>query len=314
MGKWDKELEGIVKTASAAASDEGRWNDVLTGLCRRFGATGAALITPQPAARNRIMLAETGLPPGGLQTYFKHWADQDPWFAGAAAKRIEIKSGLCVIGSEVCDRRDLVRTPFYNEFLVPQGVQSLMTQVVDDGSQSMQAPLTILSLYRGPRLDEFSRDDQHAFKSVHAVIRLALREHWSLGAALQGERTAMDAFAAVPKPLLVLAADGCVLHANPAGATLLARRSWIGTSGTRVNRLGQLNTDLIGRALSQAIAGVIQALPLWRAAGGRVWTGLLRALFPCQTTMPAAWRGRLPRCFYLLMSRKLISAHIAWLH
>ena len=40
MGKWDKELEGIVKTASAAVSDEGRWNDVLTGLCRRFGAIG----------------------------------------------------------------------------------------------------------------------------------------------------------------------------------------------------------------------------------------------------------------------------------
>ena len=174
MDKWDEELQGIVKTACVAVTDESRWNDVLYGLCRRFGATAAALITPQTDARDRIMLGQTGLPPDSLQTYFRDWADQDPWFAAAAAKRIEIKSGLTVIGSEVCDERDLVRTLFYNEFLVPQGIHSLMTQVVDDGSEPTKAPFTILSLYRGRRLDEFSRDDQYAFKLVHAVIRLAL--------------------------------------------------------------------------------------------------------------------------------------------
>lgn len=266
MAGWDEGLREVVVTASAAASDSTRWRDVLAVLARRFGATAAALHTPGASSPERSLFAEVGLSNDSLATYAAHWASHDPWFASADARHITERTGLCFVGRELCDWAELDRLPFYNEFAEPAGVRGLTSLVLDDGVRPGASPLAILSLYRAPGLDEFSFADRDTLRSVHAPLQLALHAHWAFDRTRRDRLMAVDALAATPKPLYVLAADARVLHANPQGAALLSRHGWIETRCDRAVRLGGSGPQAFFAAVRCAAAGEAQVLPVWMPA------------------------------------------------
>lgn len=271
MAGWDEGLRDAVVTAAAAASDASRWREVLAALARRFGATAAALHTPGAPSPERSLFAQVGLPEDSLATYVAHWATQDPWFAGADARGIADRTGFCGVGREMCDWTALDRLPFYNEFAKPSGVRGLAFLVLDDGSQSVRSPFALLSLYRAPGLDEFSFADRDALRSVHGPLQLALHAHWAFDRTRSDRRMAVDALAATPKPLCVLATDGRLLHANPLGAALLSRSGWIATAqGGRIVRVGGSDAQAFQAALRCAAAGMAQVLPAWMAEAAPV--------------------------------------------
>lgn len=296
MAAWDSGLTDAVLAASAAASDSARWGDVLAALSRRFGATAAALHTPRPDSADRMLFADLGLPDDTISDYAGYWSTRDPWFAAAGENRAFLQSGDCSIGRELCDWPELERLEYYNEFAGPTGVHGLIGLLVDDGRQAAKSPLTVIGLYRRPGLEEFSEDDRRALQAVHAPLQLALHAHWAMTRVKAADQAAVDAFAAVPSPLLVLGSEGAVLHANPAASAMLMRNDWIGTQNGRVVRLGQMVPGEVPASLRRVAEGVLQTHAIWPsgASSHPMGTQAVARLVPlaednaCRLTWPAA--------------------------
>ena len=266
MAAWDSGLTETVIAASAAASDSTRWGDVLSALGRRFGATAAALYTPQAAPAERMLFADIGLPTDTVAEYADYWSARDPWFAAAQVTGAFVHNGDCNVGRELCDWPELERLDYYNEFAGPTGVHGLIGLMVDNGSQPAKSPLTVIGLYRRQGLEEFSLDDKRALQSVHAPLQLALHAHWAMARVKSADRAASDAFAALPTPLFVLADDGRVLHANPAALALLTRNDGVGIRRGRVVRLGQMAAGDMEASLRRVAQGVLQTHVIWHDA------------------------------------------------
>lgn len=265
MDTGDRALQAVVLAASAAG-DSDRWAGVLRALCERFGATGATLHTPFARTAEQTLLVEHEVPQGSLQAYMRDWAVHDPWFEGAGRIGMPVRSGVCAIGSELCQWGQLHRTPFYNEFARDTGVHGLLALVLDDEASTPGSTLTVVSLYRRPGMEEFQRDDQRGLHSLHAALRLSLQAYWATARSREGRHMALDALAALPAPVLLLDAEAQLLYANPPGERVMGPRAWVDTRQSRVVRIGQRGADEVARAVKLAAAGLPQTLPLWRLA------------------------------------------------
>ncbi|WP_454912879.1 helix-turn-helix transcriptional regulator [Variovorax gossypii] len=271
MAGWDSGLMGAVVAASRAASDASRWQEMLSALCLRFDATAACVHTPQNTDGERGLFVDHGLPTHTLPDYVSYWAPRDPWMASAAAKGTCVHAGEVSIGRELVDWDTLDRLDYFHEFAAPTGVKGLLAMIVDDGTQPSVAPFTVIGLYRRPGREEFSFQDKRAFQAVHAPLQLALHAHWALNRSVAVERETLELLDAVPKPLMLLARDARVLHANTAAAGLLARNGWVGTRYGMLVRMGQLGVDAIGASLRLVAQGQLQTHALWKPgpAGAR---------------------------------------------
>jgi DNA-binding CsgD family transcriptional regulator len=270
MAGWDSGLMGAVVAASQAASDASRWQEMLAALCQRFDATAACVHTPYNTVGERALFVDHGLPTHTLPDYVSYWSPKDPWMAGAAAKGICVHDGEVGIGRELVDWDTLDTMDYFHEFAAPTGVKGLLAMIVDDGAQSFVAPFTVIGLYRRPGLEEFSFQDKRAFETVHAPLQLALHAHWALKRTVEAERDTLDLLDAVPKPLMLLARDARVLHANAAAAGLLARNEWVGTRYGMLVRMGQLGADAVEASLRLVGQGQLQTHALWKPGPGPI--------------------------------------------
>ncbi|GEM_PF-1385483 len=277
---WDAGLNPAIAAACAAATDASRWETMLEALCERFGATAAAIHTPRGAPAGKPLFVDIGLPQHTVPDYIDYWSQRDPWFAGAATKEICVRTGECGIGRELCEWSELERMDYYHEFAAPTGVHGLLAMIVDDGSRPAQAPLTAIGLYRRPGLEEFSYQDKRAFEAAHKPLQLALHAHWSLVRSTPVEKATADAFDVVPKPLVVLAATGAILHANVAAAALLSRSDWIGIRNGKLARLGQLGPEAVEASLREVARGLIQTHVLWTPETARPSAPAIARLVP----------------------------------
>lgn len=294
MASSDMGLMNAVIAASRAASDATRWTDMLTALCRRFDATAACLHTPRSATPDRALFVDHGLPTHTVPDYVEYWSPRDPWMAGALQKDICVRTGECGIGRELCDWDTLDTLDYFHEFAAPTGVKGLLAMIVDDGSRPAAAPFTVIGLYRRPGLEEFSRQDQRVFASVHAPIQLALHAHWALGRGQEAGRASQALLDRIPKPMMVLSGSAEVLHANAEGTALLSREVWAGTRHGRLVRLGQLDAQAVAGSLRQVGQGVLQTHVLWEHGADALNASATARLVPleeshaCRTAWPQA--------------------------
>ncbi len=263
MTTWDRGLVKVVNAASAAVTQPHCWDRMLKALEERFGATACAFFARPGGLSSPAGLSESSnLPSGGMQSYLEHWAPHDPWFL--AAQQAPLVSGNCYIGRELCDWPQLERSAFYNEFSLTQGVRGLLSLLVDDGCQPVLAPLTLLSLYRKPGLEEFSTDDRLALKALHAPLQMALRAYCALLVSCNGQLAAAAALDAVGKPVFVLDRGGRLLYANAAASGGTVRDDWLVIHGGRLVQMVSAQTGAAALLLDQASKGQLQTLRLWR--------------------------------------------------
>jgi len=298
MGSSDSGLMKAVVAASRAASDSSHWGSFLSALCDRFDATAACIHTPRDPVGKWSLFSDVGLPRHTVPDYIEHWSARDPWMAGAASREICVRTGECGIGRELCDWDELERMDYFHEYAAPTGVKGLLAMIVDDGSASSVAPMTVIGLYRRPGLEEFSYQDKRVFESVHAPLQLALHTHWSLRRNLETERISTALVDVNPQPLFVLSQTGELLYANPAGQALLAQGEWIDARTGKLARLGQLEAAEVSASMARAQLGQIQTHSLLRMRTDSLRISATARFVPLGIDNPARWAW--PRAATLL--------------
>lgn len=154
-----------------AACDPGLWRDVTGRATEWVGGIAGSLQARKLSGRPETLLVSTGIEDSHHASYLEHHHRHDPHLAHVK----ELAVGRALLSAEVVATRDLVRTEFYNDFWLPQGLFDLQGAVVVR-NKNWAVSLACF----GPRVDHFDEASRQRLAALapHLARSLALGFHF----------------------------------------------------------------------------------------------------------------------------------------
>lgn len=240
----DNTLGRIGDLADHAAADTDRWPAVVDAMARAFNANGAVLFTPTPDA-TRSLAATAGNTRDCLGDYAEHWVHEDPWIQRMGPGRFDA-AGAAELGRRLLPVEDLRATRFFGDFVRHHDLEGMMSLKVCDHRDAL-APVTHLTLFRPPKVDDFADNDRHALAALWPRLQRAVHAYWLLHEAQGVERIAAGTLDAMAHPAFVLRADAQIDFSNAAAQRAMANHPGIVTACGRLLRVGEVHaTELTG--------------------------------------------------------------------
>lgn len=204
--------------AYGAAVEPGLWPRVLESFADLLGAESSALVWQDQKDRSGRGIG-VRLDPAVLDRYFGHFAKRHPsqrWIDDPLA-RVKHFVPRIVADDEMLAKPVLMRTPFYNDFLRPSGIHSILRLgLAAEGTQT-----ALLMVSRPRRRPTFGADEFRLGAALHPHLSRA----FSLMRRLQTQRDVEAGLGSVfnqtAHGLFILAPDGRIRRANAAGEELL---------------------------------------------------------------------------------------------
>lgn len=275
LGEVDT-LDVIARIYDAAVSPAS-WPDVLD-YCREFvgGASAALFAKSVTGNRRQLYFIDGRIDPVQTEIYFGHLAPLDP----SNAVQVYAQVGEGVINSQKIDQRYFAQSRFAREWATPQGM-------VDIGFASLERHGDWASLFGVFRHERDGLGDEAMRQRISLLaphIGRSLKIGKIIGGANQQADTFRDTIDGLAAAVLLVDAEGRLVHANHAGKLLLGSGSAV-TSGRegmlRLDRQGMRDLlprpdDVIPRSASIETASgdplVVHVLPL--SGGARRYAGL----------------------------------------
>ena len=208
---------GFLDRVYDAALEPELWSGVLETLAAMVGGEGVAMVFQNQHTGGGDGLF-VGLDPAVKPLYFGRFRDrnvvmqQNRW-------RVGVKFQPRVItDQDVLPKRDLMRSEYYNDFLLPFGVHAVLML----GLAVRDTSAATVNIVRPPSRPDYDEAEirtaralqPHLIRSFRLGMALAERSPFEDGAANLVERSSQG--------LLILDGSGQVRHANPAAETILA--------------------------------------------------------------------------------------------
>jgi DNA-binding CsgD family transcriptional regulator/PAS domain-containing protein len=199
----------------AALHPEG-WQAALTAIAADFEARDVAIgaLNSSTSVSEMINLP---IDPFFEKQYASYWSARNFLWDQTA----KLPAGQTFSFDSVMPRRDFIRTPFYNEWWHPQGLDhALGINLISDPQLSV-----VLTLYRPRARPNFSRYDRRKLELLsHHLIR-AMEIKRCLTNARSIEADFRDTLVAIGKPGIVVDAGGQLLFCNRGAQELLASKA-----------------------------------------------------------------------------------------
>ncbi|CAN7219726.1 helix-turn-helix transcriptional regulator [Phyllobacterium sp. LjRoot231] len=124
----------------ASLAGESKWQDFLARLASVSPEGKATLFFHDASCSRGSFALSAGFSDDQVNRYNGHYSALNPWMHKASSRPV----GLGVVADQMLDRRSLLQTEFYNDFLVPMGTQSAVgvTVVRDDSRLLLLSILT----------------------------------------------------------------------------------------------------------------------------------------------------------------------------
>lgn len=214
------DIDRLILDIHAAPLEPDRWHGVLESLCEIHRAENGQLLSI-PATRNAPFWSiSRGVSDEAKADYAAEFGPEDVWVIARRARN-ENAAGTISAGEELIDRREFLRTRFYNEFLAPHGHDRFLNAVLRSPVAPGMPSAAMLSLYRGPGEEAFGRSERETLKRLTPHLIVAIDTFWKTQ-ALMLERVALSqTLDAVAAPLFVIDHVGHAIFANHAAETEL---------------------------------------------------------------------------------------------
>lgn len=290
----DAGLRRVVAAAHEAASDPGRFDDMLVLLSDVCGAHGSVLFTPMLDPEGKNLAASCGCCREAMVEYAHGWAAHDIWVREIRAKHRHTVPGDVLVGQEILGPSHLHRSPFHADFLRRYDIESVVSMLIHDGSGRLM-PDTRVSLYRPPGAAPFGDAEKAAMRSLWPHLRSSVETYWLLRKAREFDRVVESALDEVPHPLWILREDAAFDYANTTARALMASDDhWIRCVGQRIVRLGDSHESELQTLVRNASRGVASTLVTTRSSGDVLERAVVHVI-PVTASSPFArcWpRGR----------------------
>jgi len=207
-------LEPVIERIYDAGLDMAQWPAVLEEIRRLLGS---------PAANLHIQLGSQcakyvagGYDEALVQLYKAHLFRQDPW-----AKCLSFPAGTVRLTPEFVPEGDLVRSPYYNEFLRPQGlhdgVVALMASI-DEGHAAG------LGIHRNRRGSDWGPEEIAVLRALIPHLRRAYAINRRI-ASIETARLRLDAtMDHLPFGVVLLDERARITYANRVASSIAAAR------------------------------------------------------------------------------------------
>lgn len=211
----DQHLRTIIDAIYGAVSGEDAegWNTVARMIENTVGGV-CKVSLEDPLASVAHLSAAPSIDPAFRDSYAKHYVKLNPWLQSALRRPPQ---GV-VTGDELVPPDDLVRTPYYIEWLAPQGLRhSIGMEMFRDGLRAMAVGIML------PPDEPVTDHHRRAFKALHPHLRRAGQIHRQLSGARAAQGAAEAALDRLPVGLFLIDGDSRVtFHNAPARALVSA--------------------------------------------------------------------------------------------
>lgn len=167
-------LSEILSVLYEAPSEPARWQDFLRLLSSAVAGEAGALLMHHFRDVRSAMSAEWGFHPDVSKLYAAHYGSIDVWRSATTAS-----SDWLGISEQFVSVAELSRTEFYNDLLLPYGIEHGMFAMVE------RAPGRVanLSICRSARRGPFEEKDLATLRILTPHVRRAYRLHCELAGA-----------------------------------------------------------------------------------------------------------------------------------
>jgi DNA-binding CsgD family transcriptional regulator/PAS domain-containing protein len=265
-----------------AALEPAAWDRALEALAALTGAHAGAVLVADWNASAALVHAHWNLDDQLWEAWLGGAIADDPWSAALSA----LPGGFVTTGCAAVDRRRLRRSSFYNELLAPRRIEDVL-------ATSLAKANGVHSIVSVHRHEQFERRDVEALARLVPDLRLVVRLQREMGELRMRAEQAEGALDAVPVAVLVLDAQGRVVHANREAEALLRRPDGLVTVGGRLCCARPEETARLHGAVARVAQGSAGRAPCTAVAtaasrrSGRRPLGVLVAPLP----RPAAARS-----------------------
>lgn len=226
----------------SALLGERRWQDVVEAVASATSVDMATLFHHDTRGHRGALMLSSGIPDDVQRDYSSHFSSLNPWMSQIDA------APLCtgLVGEQVLERSELLRTEYYNDFLKPYEQESSVGVTVrhDDGCFFM------LSVLSGDT--DFERNRNRADQLTRIAPHMRRVSDFYRGQTLGplGEGFAEELGEAGRIGVVVVNAAARVIHASPLGGTHLASGDTLGVDAAgRVSFRDSMAQSVFGHAL-----------------------------------------------------------------
>jgi DNA-binding CsgD family transcriptional regulator len=233
----DTRLSQLIERIYDFATDPTSLVDVLAALSTRFGASGSHLFTPSLSPADGGLMVQYQQDENVLKRYQAYYGRLDLWWQ-AGLRMPRTAASLPHTDDELVPRQVLLDSEFYNDFMLPAGVDRAMTAIVSIQVAGVEHE-GALAFHGATGHRGFTTADKRLLRQLLPHLQKAvtfaarLRRSEALGLVADG---ILESFG---NGALLLDAAACVVHASRAardrvsegqGLRLANRRlvAWLG--------------------------------------------------------------------------------------
>src|SRR5680860_98809 len=247
-----QDLERASSRLGEVVLDPRVWPQLMDDICRAVGAEGAILIQSDAPSPTDIPYTES-LKEAARSYFAEGWHKRDPRVARAVPL---LRRGMPVISEEnTITPEEMGHDPFYNEFLLPAGLQWYMAVGFSAGSDAQWT----LSIQRTLRQGAFEKSDMRLLAGLAQHLTEAATLSSAVGRVALS--SGINALGAIRQPALAIDHHGLVLDANAAMEGILDqhirirnKRLWVGDPEAQ-SSLERLTERIMAGAETAALIG-----------------------------------------------------------
>ena len=215
----DIELAGLIAAIYEAGVDFSRWPDVLERIAATFDAPSAGMAR-QGLTPSEAWAMTSRLDPSFARDYVHHYHAVNPIWRRAASAA----AGTIQTDTMLMPRAELVRTEFFNDFLIPQECGGMLNTValVEDGRQ------TVVTVHARREIQD---EEIALYRLLTPHLRRAVEINVRLSATSINHAAATGVVDRLDEGVLFVDEGARVTFANPAAEALLAAGAGLRRSG-----------------------------------------------------------------------------------
>lgn len=244
----------VLKIHSAALAEDG-WGEVGNHLCRALDADCGVGIRIPSRAHPKVWAMMINFDPAAAQLYSEHWGQHDVWYDGAR-RTGRTRTGMVSVDSQFATRRDLNASAFFNEYLKPNDVGSMINVCLAGTEHDHGFGVATLSLHRGVGKEPFSAESAKLLSYLAPHLAIAIQNHWtaqSLRLLIHAHTGAMNSLTSA---VFGLESSRRVAFTNQIGEEVIRQQRWVKvTDGTLEPAEGVAEACPLLTALGQLSCG-----------------------------------------------------------
>jgi len=254
MSKFD-EYSQLLSSTYDAALDYKQWPIVLERLADALEGSSAVLRTGNLTHTQGEWIS-VRIDRAFDQLYAEYYKQHKALWQRARVRPAE----SCESDREVIPREELVRTEFYNDFLLPQDTHTaLRTYILAEGGWQ-----GIISVGRSPRRGEWEGGHLDLLRHVAPHLHRAAQINLRLGRSRLKAESLAEVLNNLTCGVIVVSGDGKALFANRAADAIVAAADGIGIDATGLRAAERQQSSALRKLMAGAATGGTEP----NAAGG----------------------------------------------